>query len=161
MDSNAVVLDLLHYNIISKGDQKTITMNMDQTQQNKFLHLYLNEKCTRDTFLLVCDIISDVKGNPKMRALGTAMRRRLETGVCVCVCVHAHVFVCALLYLKVYIHMLVNSCDWCGSVVRCCSTPSRADAAHITSSIFTVCKEIDHADQITLCRRHRQSRCHC
>ena len=83
MDSNAVVLDLLHYNVISEGDQRTITMTMDRTQQNKFLHFYLR-KCTKDAFHLVCDIISEVKGNPKMSALGTAMKRRLETGNCVC-----------------------------------------------------------------------------
>ena len=91
MDSNAVVLDLLYHNIISDGDQRTITMTIDQTQQNKFLHFYLR-KCTEDAFHLVCDIISEVKGNPRMSALGTAMRRRLETGkrvcmwVCGCVC---------------------------------------------------------------------------
>ena len=87
MDSNAVVLDLLHYDIISRGDQKTITRTEDPTEQNKFLHLYLIEKCTVDAFHLVCDIISGVKGNPKMSALGTAMKRRLATGNCVCACV--------------------------------------------------------------------------
>ena len=86
MDSNAVVLDLLYYNIISDGDQRTITMTMDRTEQNKFLHLYLR-KCTEDAFRSVCDIISAVKGNPKMSALGTAMKRRLATGNYVCVCV--------------------------------------------------------------------------
>ena len=80
MDSNAVVLDLLHYDIITEGDQRTITMTIDRTQQNKFLHLYLR-KCTEDAFHLVCDIISGVKGNPRMGALGTAMKRRLATGI--------------------------------------------------------------------------------
>ena len=92
MDSNAVVLDLLHHNIITEGDQRTITMTMDRTQQNKSLHLYLKEKCTDDAFHLVCDIISGVKGNPKMSALGTAMKQSLQKGncvrVCVCVCVY-------------------------------------------------------------------------
>ena len=86
MDSNAVVLDLLHHGIITEGDQRTITMTMDRTQQNKFLHLYLR-KCTEDAFRLVCDIISGVKGNPKMSALGTAMKWRLATGNNVCVSV--------------------------------------------------------------------------
>ena len=76
MDSNAIVLDLLHYDIITEGDQRTITMTMDRTQQNKFLHLYLR-KCTEDAFHRVCDIISGVKGNPKMSVLGTAMKQRL------------------------------------------------------------------------------------
>ena len=94
MDSNAVVLDLLHHDIITEGDQRRITMTMDRIQQNKFLHLYLKEKCTEDAFHLVCDIISGVKGNPKMSALGTAMKRRLATGNSVCVCVCACVCVC-------------------------------------------------------------------
>ena len=84
MDSNAVVLDLLHYDIINRGDQRKITRTEDPTEQNEFLHLYLKEKCTEDAFHLVCDIISSVKGNPKMSALGTAMKRRLVTGNCVC-----------------------------------------------------------------------------
>ena len=92
MDSNAVVLDLLHHDIITEGDQRTITMTMDRTQQNKFLHLYLR-KCTEDAFRRVCDIISGVKGNPKMSALGTAMKRRLLTGKCVCEHVCEHVCV--------------------------------------------------------------------
>ena len=91
MDSNTVILDLLHHNIISRGDQRTISRTEDPTEQNKLLHLYLKEKCTEDAFHLVCDIISEVKGNPKMSALGTAMRRRLETGNCVCVCVCVYI----------------------------------------------------------------------
>ena len=80
MDSNAVVLDLLHYDIINRGDQRTITRTEDPTEQNKFLHLCLKEKCTEDAFRRVCDIISDVKGNPKMSALGTAMKWSLQKG---------------------------------------------------------------------------------
>ena len=60
------------------------------TQQNQCLHLILKEKCTEEAFGTVCDIITAVKGNPKMEELGAAMKRRLETGrqcVCVCVCV--------------------------------------------------------------------------
>ena len=113
MDSNAVVLDLLHHSIITEGDQRTITMTMDRTQQNKFLHLYLR-KCTEDAFHLVCDIISGIKGNPKMSALGAAMKWSLQKGNCVqvymhvcmhvCVCVHIceqthRVAVCMYLYL--------------------------------------------------------------
>ena len=53
MDSNAVVLDLLHHDIINRGDQRTITRTEDPTEQNKFLHLYLKETCTEDAFLSV------------------------------------------------------------------------------------------------------------
>ena len=93
MDSDVVVLDLLHYDIITEGDQRTITTTMDRTQQNKFLHLYL-KKCTEDTFDLVCDIISGVKGNLKMSALGASMKWSLQKGNCVHVCMHACVCLC-------------------------------------------------------------------
>ena len=109
MDSNAVVLDLLHYNIITEGDQKTITMTIDRTQQNKFLHLYLR-KCTDDAFRLVCNIISNVKGNPKMSALGTAMERSLQKGNCLCVCECA----CMCVHMRVRC-MLLNSPEWLGN----------------------------------------------
>ena len=62
-------------------------MTLDPTQQNQFLHLILKEKCTEDAFETVCDIIIAVKGNPKMKALGESMKRRLETGGYMCVCV--------------------------------------------------------------------------
>ena len=109
MDSNAVVLDLLHYNIITEGDQKTIAMTIDRTQQNKFLHLYLR-KCTDDAFRLACNIISNVKGNPKMSALGTAMEQSLQKGNCVCVCKCA----CMCVHMRVRC-MLLNSPEWLGN----------------------------------------------
>ena len=80
VDANAVVLELLHNNIIDRGDERRITMTLDPTQQNQFLHLILKEKCTEGAFETVCDIITAVKGNPKMKALGESMKRRLETG---------------------------------------------------------------------------------
>ena len=107
MDSNAVVLDLLHHGIISRGDQRTITRTEDPTEQNKFLHLYLKEKCTEDAFHLVCDIISGVKGNPKMSALSAAMKLRLATGNCVCVCVCVRVCACKN-YWCIITNVLVN-----------------------------------------------------
>ena len=60
-------------------------MTLDPAQQNQFLHLILKEKCTARAFETVCDIITAVKGNPKMKALGESMKRRLETGCYVCV----------------------------------------------------------------------------
>ena len=80
VDANAVVLELLHNKIIDRGDERRITMTLDPTQQNQFLHLILKEKCTEGAFETVCDIITAVKGNPKMKALGESMKRRLETG---------------------------------------------------------------------------------
>ena len=124
MDSNAVVLDLLHYNIITEGDQKTLTMTMDRTQQNKFLHLYLR-KCTEDAFRCVCDIISDVKGNPKMSALGATMKQSLQKGNCVHVCMYSCMCVSVYTFVNRHTELLfVCICTydshhlWCGSVLR-------------------------------------------
>ena len=126
MDSNAVVLDLLHHDIINRGDQRTITRIEDPTEQNKFLHLYLKEKCTEDSFHHVCDIISGVKGNPRMSALGTDMKRRLATGNCVCICVSACVRACVCVCMRVLTrpigvsHECVgdDSCAVCGEVLQ-------------------------------------------
>ena len=99
MDANAVVLELLHNNIIGRGDERRIAMILDPAQQNQFLHMILKEKCTEDAFETVCDIITAVKGNPKMKALGESLKRRPETGEYMCVwggggdCVWVHVVV--------------------------------------------------------------------
>ena len=115
MDSNAVVLDLLHHDIITEGDKRRITMTTNRTEQNKFLHKYLRENCTEDAFCLVCDIISDVQGYPKMSALGTAMKRRLATGncVCVCACVRACVRVYACAFMCERVCACVRECVCC------------------------------------------------
>ena len=84
MEAEKVIEELLHKDIISRGDQRTITRAEDPTLQNQVLHRCLKEKCTLDALRSVCAIIKAVKGNPKMAALGDKMMRRLETGVCVC-----------------------------------------------------------------------------
>ena len=94
MDADAVVGGLLHSNIIDEGDERDITSARNPTRQNEKLHLCLRRKCTLDALMTVCDIMAEVTGNPKMLALGEAMKRRLEAGtyvcVCVCACVYAH-----------------------------------------------------------------------
>ena len=117
MDCNAVILDLLHHDIINRGDQRTITRTEDPTEQNKFLHLYLKEKCTEDAFHLVCDIISGVKGNPKMSVLGTAMKWRLETGNCVCGCACVCLHVLARTIGVSHECVGDDSCAVCGEVL--------------------------------------------
>ena len=93
MDADAVVGDLLHNNIIDEGDERDITSARNPRRQNEKLHLCLRRKCTSDALMTVCDIMTAVRGNPNMLALGEVITRRLKTGVCVCVCV----CVCVLL----------------------------------------------------------------
>ena len=87
MDAEAIVGDLLHNNIIDDGDKRDITSIRNPRRQNQELHLCLKRKCTRDALMTVCDIMTAVRGNPNMLALGETMKRKLVTGTCVCVCV--------------------------------------------------------------------------
>ena len=83
VDANTVVWELLHKNIIPRGIQKSISKTDEPKQQNEILHDCLQRSCTKVALIKVCDIIVAVNGNPKMRDLGEAMKRRLHTGKCV------------------------------------------------------------------------------
>lgn len=84
MDSNAIVHDLKHEGIINDGDLKEVTRNPDATQQNHLLYACLEKKCTEKALMTVCDRISAVQGNPRMRELGENMKSKLEGKCCVC-----------------------------------------------------------------------------
>ena len=83
VDAHSVVWELLHKNIISDGDQRMILGTADRRDQNEILHFRLQRTCTNEALMEVCDIIVAVMGNPKMRHLGEAMKRRLQTCKCV------------------------------------------------------------------------------
>ena len=85
MDANAIVWELLHRGVISEGDKNKLTQFDEPRQCNQFLHWTLVQKCTEEAFETVCDIITAVKGNPKMKVLGESMKRRLDTGGYMCV----------------------------------------------------------------------------
>ena len=121
-------------------------MTLDPTQQNQFLHLILKEKCTEDAFETACDIITAVKGNPKMKALGKSMKRRLETGgyICVCgggggetVCVGAcgcvPVWECCVqcAWMCVLLNNLTNNCSF---LLFCLAAPLSSDLPSVLSS---------------------------
>ena len=91
MDATAIVLELEHRGVISNGDQLTISRKEDATQQNQLLHACL-KKCNAKALMDVCDIITMVKGNLKMKSFGENMKMEWEKGVlllrvCMCVCV--------------------------------------------------------------------------
>ena len=83
MDANTVVWELLHKNIISRGVQERIARTDELKRQNEILHDCLQRMCTKEALMEVCDIIVSMRGLPKMRQLGEAMKRRLQTGKCV------------------------------------------------------------------------------
>ena len=85
MDVSSIALDLFHDGIIPDGALESIGNADGQRHRNSILHECLLRTCTNEALTTVCGIITSVKGNPKMSALGKDMQRRLESGVCVCV----------------------------------------------------------------------------
>ena len=85
VDAEAVVGELLHKDVIDEGDERDITSARNPRRQNEKLHFCLRKKCTLDALMTVCDIMTAVRGNPSMLALGEAMLSKLETGTYVCV----------------------------------------------------------------------------
>ena len=79
VDANTVVWELLYKNIIPRGVQERISRTDEPKQQNEILHDCLQRRCTKEALMEVCDIIVSVRGHPKMRELGKAMKRRLHT----------------------------------------------------------------------------------
>ena len=68
------------------------------TEQNELLHAHMMLTCTKESMMVVCDILIGVEGNPRMKALGENMKSMLECQCCVfytlicisvCVCVTA------------------------------------------------------------------------
>ena len=78
MDAEAILVGLLKADIIDRGDQRKIEKMDNPTRQNENLHLLLEQKCTREAFVTVCDLIIAVQGNKAMKALGADMKARLE-----------------------------------------------------------------------------------
>ena len=83
MDANSVVWELLHKDIISQGVQERISKADEPNERNAILFDRLQRTCTKDALMEVCHIITAVTGNPKMKELGNAMKRRLERGECI------------------------------------------------------------------------------
>ena len=98
MDAKTVVMDLLNKDVIDEGIRNRIFREDSTKLQNEILHDCLKKRCTDDALRAVCDVIIGVTGNPRMRALGEDIKRRLVAGsYCVCVhACHASMHVCAV-----------------------------------------------------------------
>ena len=79
--SSAIIYELKHKDVIASGDVEMIERKADVTQRNQYLHECLKRKCTKEALMEVCNVMSAVKGNPKMNALGRDMRRHVK-GIC-------------------------------------------------------------------------------
>ena len=102
VDASAVALELEQRDIISNGDQKTISRNEDSTQQSQLLHACLKKTCDVEALLDVCDVIAMVKGNRRMKSFGSHLKTEWEKGVCghsVCACVWEE---CVNVYISAY-----------------------------------------------------------
>ena len=78
MDANTLVMELSSK--IPHSVQEKISRTEEPEQKNEILHDWLQGTCTKETLMEVCDIIVALKGHPKMRELGEAMKSRLQTG---------------------------------------------------------------------------------
>ena len=83
MDANSVVHDLLHKDIISDGVKERISKTDEPKERNEILFHKLHRTCTKEALMEVCHVIIAVRGNPKMKELGQAMKKRLERGECI------------------------------------------------------------------------------
>ena len=85
MDAKAVTMELVYKGIIGSGDESEILKIEDPSLRNQKLHSCLMNKCTKEALNTVCCIIMEVKGNPKMKALGKDMKRSLSEGLYMCI----------------------------------------------------------------------------
>ena len=74
VDASAIALELEQRDIISNGDQKTISRNEDGTQQSQLLRACLKKTCDAETLMDVCDVIAMVKGNRRMKSFGSHLK---------------------------------------------------------------------------------------
>ena len=83
MDTKAVLYELKCQSIISDGVMSEVKAATSPKEQNEILHGHLLKTSTTKSLITTCDIISQVEGNPRMRALGEQMKNELEIGKCV------------------------------------------------------------------------------
>ena len=83
MDATSVVWELLHKDIIPRGVLERISKADGPEERNGILFDWLHRTCTKEALMEVCRVIIAVRGNPKMKELGQAMKRRLERGECI------------------------------------------------------------------------------
>ena len=88
MDAKTVVMELLNIGVIDEGIENRILREDSTKLQNEILHSCLKKRCTEDALRAVCDVIIGVSGNPRMRALGEDIKKRVVAGKW-CVCLHA------------------------------------------------------------------------
>ena len=79
--SSAIMYELKYRDVIASGDVAMIERNADVSLMNQYLHECLKRKCTKEALMEVCNVMSAVRGNPKMNALGEDIRCCVK-GIC-------------------------------------------------------------------------------
>ena len=74
---NAIKYELKRKDIISDAEVKRISDTSSPKEQGQLLHDHLQRTCTAKALIDVCDVISTVKGNRRMKKLGEDMKRQL------------------------------------------------------------------------------------
>ena len=80
VEADVVASELKYNGIIQSGCQEQISRTNDRAQRNRILHDQMASSCTREALIAACEIFIAEEGYPKMKALGDAMKRKLETG---------------------------------------------------------------------------------
>ena len=81
IDAKTVVMELLNMGVIDEGIKNRILREDSTKLQNEILHDCLKKRCTDDALRAVCGVIIGVTGNPRMRALGEDIKKRLMAGI--------------------------------------------------------------------------------
>ena len=81
MDAKTVVMELLNMGVIDEGVKSRVLREDSTKLQNEILHNCLKKRCTDDALRAVCDVIIGVSGNPRMKAFGEDIKKRLVAGI--------------------------------------------------------------------------------
>ena len=98
MEADVVASDLRFHDIIPQGCHEQISRTVGRIQRNEILHDRMVTNYSRETLIVACNIFTAKEGYPRMKELGVAMKKSLETGLCVCLCVCVCIHVCACVY---------------------------------------------------------------
>ena len=63
VDAPAIVFTLLDKCIIPHGLKKAVVNKGNPTEQNELLHAHMMLTCTKESMMVVCDILIGVEGN--------------------------------------------------------------------------------------------------
>ena len=109
VDASNVVFEFERKGVIPEGLLTAVNRETSATLQNQILYKHLAKTSTKDSLMIVCDVIIAVQGNPRMRAMGEDMKGKLQ-GEFLCV-------------IHTCMHNCMRACvTWCAQIAP--STPS-------------------------------------